>query len=48
MDLEVVKMLTGTGADSVTIIIGWVLLKHEMRIQKLETTETKGGSFGNQ
>lgn len=37
MDLEVVKMLTGTGADSVTIIIGWVLLKHEMRIQKLET-----------
>jgi hypothetical protein len=41
MDLEVVKMLTGTGADSVTIIIGWVLLKHEMRIQKLETTESK-------
>ncbi len=39
MELEIIKLLTGTGADTVTIIIGWVLIKHELRIQKLEGSE---------
>lgn len=34
--LEVANALLGTGASGVTIILGWVLLKHELRITKLE------------
>lgn len=37
MELELINQLTGTGADTVTIIVGWVLIKHELRIRTLES-----------
>lgn len=36
MELELINQLTGTGADTVTIIVGWVLIQHHSRIKKLE------------
>lgn len=34
--LELVSAVLGTGANGIMIILGWVLLKHELRITKLE------------
>ena len=37
MELELLNQLTGAGANTVTIIVGWVLMRHELRIMKLES-----------
>ena len=44
MELELLQQLTGAGANTVTIIVGWVLMRHELRIMKLESRNEKGAN----
>lgn len=41
MELALIEQLTGTGANAVVIIVGWVLMRHELRIMKLESRSEK-------
>lgn len=44
MELALLEQLTGAGANAVTIIFGWVLMRHELRIMKLESRNEKGAN----
>lgn len=44
MELELLNQLTGAGANTVTIIVGWVLMRHELRLMKLESKQEKGAN----
>ena len=36
MELEFINQLTGTGANGVVMLVGYILWKHDLRLQKLE------------
>jgi len=36
MELDLLNQITGSGADTVTMIVGWILIQHNSRIKKLE------------
>ena len=36
MELDLINQITGSGADTVTMVVGWVLIQHHSRIKKLE------------
>ncbi|WP_275672785.1 hypothetical protein [Marinomonas algicola] len=44
MELELISQLTGTGADAATMLISYVLFRHEIRIQTLEGKNEKGAN----
>jgi hypothetical protein len=41
MELELLNQLTGTGANSATIIVGYILWRHDLRLRKLEERHNK-------
>lgn len=44
MELELLNQLTGTGANSVTILVGYILWRHDLRLRKLEEKQEKGAN----
>lgn len=42
MELELLNQLTGAGANSVTILVGYILWRHDLRIRTLEDEHKKG------
>lgn len=40
-ELDVLNQMLGAGANSVTILVGYILWRHDLRIRKLEDKQEK-------
>ncbi|MGB7392704.1 hypothetical protein [Marinomonas sp.] len=43
-ELDLLNQMLGAGANSVTILVGYILWRHDLRLRKLEDRQEKGAS----